>query len=106
MENYEILFGLKLARLLFSSSELFATNLQAKDTSIHNASCRAELLVTHYNSLLNESQFNHFYESVLQLSSGLTDEPTLPKYHKRPKRLESGDNPHCYKEPKDKYRHL
>ena len=64
METYEILFGLKLAHLLFSTSEHFATNLQAKDTSIHNASCGAELLVTHYNSLRHESQFNHFYESV------------------------------------------
>jgi hypothetical protein len=106
METFEILFGLKLAHLLFSASEQFSTNLQAKDTSIYNATHGAELLVTHYNSLRHESQFNHFYDCVLQQSSGLTDEPSLPRYRKRPRRYDSGDDPHNYTEPKDRYRHL
>ena len=61
---------MKLAHLLFSASEQFSTNLQAKDTSIYNATHGAELLVAHYNSLQHESQ----YDCVLQQSSGLTNE--------------------------------
>ena len=39
----------------------------------------------------------------------MTDEPSLPRYWKRPKCLVSGDDgddPHCYKEPKERDRHL
>ena len=43
---------------------------------------------------------------MLQQSSGLTDEPSLPRYRKRRRRYDSGDDPHCYREPKDRYRHL
>ena len=95
-----------MAHLLFSASEQFSTNLQAKDTSIYNATHGAELLVTHYNSLRHDSQFNLFYDCVLQQSSGLTDEPSPPRYRKRPRRYDSGDDPHCYREPKDRYRYL
>ena len=84
METFEIFFSLKLAHLLFSASEQFSTNLQAKDTSIYNATHGAELLVTHYNSLRYNSQVNLFYDCVLQQSSGLTDEPSLPRYRKGP----------------------
>ena len=106
METFEMFFGVKLAHLLFSTSEQFLTNLQAKDTSIYNATNEAELLVTHYNSLRHDSQLNLFYDCVPQQSSGLTDEPSLPRYQKRPRRYDSGDDPHCYREPKDRYRHL
>ena len=49
METFEVFFGLKLAYLLFSASEQFATNLQAKDTSVYKATHGAELLVTHFD---------------------------------------------------------
>ena len=58
MESFETLFGLKLAHLIFSASEQFSTNLQAKDTSIQEATCGAGLLVTHYQSLRTESKFD------------------------------------------------
>jgi len=66
----------------------------------------AQLLVSHYNSLRHDSQFNQFYDCVLKQSSGMTDEPSLPRSRKRPRRYDSGDDPHCYREPKDRYRHL
>ena len=106
METFDIFFGLKLANLLFNASEQFSTNLRAKDTSIYNATHGAELLVTHYNSLRHYSQFNLFYDCVLQQSSSLTDEPSLPRCWKRPRQYDSGDDPHCYRELKDRYRHL
>lgn len=97
---------LKLAHLIFSASEQFSTNLQAKDTLIHEATCGARLLVTHYQSLRAVAQFERFYADVIEQSSGQTDEPTLPRYWKRPRRLDDGAVPHCYQSPKERYWHL
>ena len=106
MESFEILFGLKLAHLIFSASEQFSTNLQAKDTSIQEATRGANLLVTHYQSLRAEPKFDRFYKDVLELSTALTDEPSLPRYRKRLRRLDEGVVPHRYQSPKERYRHI
>lgn len=66
IESFETFFGLKLAYLIFSASEQFSTNLQAKDTSIQEATRGASLLVTHYQSLRTESKFDRFYGDVLE----------------------------------------
>ena len=106
METFEIFFGLKLAHLLFSSSEQFSSNLQAKNTTIQEAMHGARLLITHYDSLRKESQFNRFYDQVIEESSHFTQEPTLPRYRKRPRRIDDGSTPHRYKTPKERYRHI
>lgn len=90
MESFEMLFGLKLAHLIFSASEQFSTNLQAL---IREATRGARLLITHYQSLRAETQFERFYADVNEQSTGMTDEPTLPRYRKRPRRLDDGAAP-------------
>ena len=104
MESFDIFFGLKLAHLLFAAAEQLSTNLQAKDITMQEATCGAQLLTTHYKSLRNEAKFNIFYDDVLAKLSGLTDEPTL--HRRRPRRLDEGDQPHRYQEPKERYRHI
>ena len=47
--------------------------------------------------------FDLFYN--LQ-ASNLTEPPKLPRYRKVPKRLDGGERPHCYPDPKDRYRHI
>lgn len=89
--------------MVFSASEHFSTNLQAKDTSIQEATCGANFLITHYQSLRAESKFDRFYDDVLELSAGLTDEPSLPRYRKLPKRLDEGVAPQT---PKERFRHI
>ena len=106
MESFDIFFGLKLAHLIFSASEQFSVNIQAKDISIQEATHGANLLVTHYQSLRTESKFDRFYDDVVELSTRLTDEPSLPRYRKRPKRVDEGAAPHCYQSPKERYRHI
>ena len=91
-----MLCGLTLVHLIFSAS--------AKDTSIQEATHGANLLVTHYQSLCAETKFDRFYD-VLELSTGLTDEPSLPRYRKRPRRLDEGIVPH-YQSLNEKYRHI
>ena len=105
MESFDIFFGLKLSHLIFGASEQFSTNLQAKDTTIQEATQGAGLLVSHCKSLRVESKFDRFYDDVLEQSAGLTEEPSLPRYRRRPRRLDDGEQPHCYEVPKDRYRH-
>ena len=106
LESFDIFFGLKLSHLIFSASEQFSTNLQAKDPTIYEATHGAELLVSHYKSLRIESKFDRFYDDILEQSSGLTEEPSLPRYRKMPRRLDEGEQPHCYQGPKERYRHI
>ena len=105
METFEIFFGLKLAYLIFSPSEQFSTNLQAKNTTVQEAMRGAQFLITHYESLCSEGQFDRFYDQVVEQSSNLTDEPSLPRYRKRPRRLDDGSEPHRYETLKQRYHH-
>ena len=62
----DIIYGLKLAQLIFSVSELFCINLQAKDTSIlQEATEGAGLPVAHYQSLHTESRSNTSYDDIV-----------------------------------------
>ena len=106
MESFDIFFGLKLAHLIFTAFEQFSVNIQAKDISIQEVTHGANLLVTHYQSLCTESKFDRFYDDVVELSTRLTDEPSLSRYRKRPKRVDEGAAPHCYQSPKERYRHI
>ena len=99
------ILGLQLAHRIFAAAEQFSVNLQAKDITIQEATRGARLLVSHFKSLRTEPQFNTFYEQTLVQSLTLTEEPKLPRYRKMPKRLDEGDSPHRYLNPKDKFRH-
>ena len=62
----DIIYGLKSAQLIFSVSELFSINLQAKDTSIlQEATEGGDLFVAHYQSLHTESRSNTPYDDIL-----------------------------------------
>ena len=103
MESFDTFFGL---HLLFGASEQFSTNPQAKDITIQEATRGAELLITHYKSLRTEATFDKFYGNVLNQSSLLTEEPTLPRYHRMPRRYDEGEQPYRYREPKERHRHI
>ena len=105
MEKFETFFALKLAYLVFSFSEQFSVNLQAKDTTIQEAVNGAKLLITHLKSLRNEDKFNVFYRKVCEESAVLTDEPILPRARKIPRRFNEGAATHLYQNPQERYRH-
>ncbi len=84
MECFGIFLGLKLSYFIFSASERFSSNLQAKDTTIQEATRGANLLVSHCKSVRAESKFDAFYADVLEQCVGLTEEPCLPRYRRRP----------------------
>ena len=104
MESFDTFFSLKLAHLVFSAAEQFSTNLQAKDTTVAEGTRGARLLRAHYTSMRSEAAFSAFYQDVLKASSGLTDEPILPRPRRLPRRFDEGARPHHYTSPEEKYR--
>ena len=105
MEKFDTFFGLKLSYLIFSAAEQLSINLQAKDATVQEALHGADLLYSHLNSLRTEEKFNMFYDQVLQESATFTDEPTLPRTRKPPRRIDDGASPHVYRSPRDMHRH-
>ena len=105
METFEIYFGLQLAYLIFATSEQLSINMQAVKITVQEAVHGADLLVSRLKALRRESEFNSFYEKCVRESHNVTDEPQLPRYRKKPKRLDGGESPHRFLTPKDRYRH-
>ena len=105
LENFETYFALKLAYLVFSAAEQLSVNLQAKDITVQEAINGAKLLTTHLLSLRNEVRFIIFYDRDCQDFRDLTENPQLPWYRKRPRRLDEGAGTHQYQDPKETYRH-
>lgn len=105
LESFDFFFGVKLGVLVFSSSEQFSSNLQAKNITVQEATRGADLLHSRMKSLRKNEKFDLFFDEVKSQSSSLTEEPILPRYRKAPKRYDDGSNPHQYQTPKDRYRH-
>lgn len=105
MQKFETYFALKLAYLLFSAVEQFSVNVQAKDITIQEAVNGAKLLATYLKSLRNETKFDLVYNTVYHDSRNLTEEPSLPRPRKMPRRLDDGAASHQYQNPKERYRH-
>ncbi len=101
MECFDIFFSLKLGYKIFSAAEQFFINLQAKDTTVGEGLKGASRPSSHYSA-----QFDSFYASVISFSQGLTEEPVLPRYRRRPRRIDDGCSPHVFVTPKDLYRHI
>ena len=60
--------GLKLAYLIFATSEQLSVNRQAVKIIIQEAVHGAEVLVSRLKSLRNESEFHSFYEKCVTLA--------------------------------------
>ena len=63
---------------------------QGKDTTCQEAKEVALVSVNYLKRLRNDEEFKKFYTQVIRSSQGLTDEPTLPRKRKIPKRINHG----------------
>ena len=104
MESFDLFFGLHLAFRIFSAAEQLSVNLQAKDMTVAEGSKGAELLQRHYKSQWSLESFGNLYDQVLRSANGITEEPVLPQFRKRPRRLEDGSTPHRYSSAEDMHR--
>lgn len=107
LEKFETLFSLKLGHLMFSAAEQVSRALQGKDTSLQKALSAVKLAKEYYRRQRQEESFNAFYDIVVSKAEKLgVEPPILPRYRKRPARLEDGSQPHRFNTAKDYYRQI
>ena len=88
MEKFCTFFGLHLSH-------------QPQQNSYHSVSKVKILHTTMQYRLLNllemqrsDEGFNHFYDRLIETSKELTSDPSLPRYAKRPRRIDDGEPAH------------
>ena len=82
--------------MVFGPAEQLSYTLQSKDTNIQDA--KRSAMVT--------EAFLRRHDSVVKESSGLTDDPVLPRKRKVPRRIDDGAEAHRFDTPRDYYRQL
>lgn len=104
MDNFQTLWGLKLSHVIFSAAEQLSVSLQGKDTSVQEAQKACKGARNYYKRLRSEDEFTAVYDDAVRQAALLNIEPTLPRYRKRPRRLDNGQEPHRFQSPKDLHR--
>ena len=105
MEKFSTLFGLRLGHLLFGAAEETSIALQAKDISLQEVLSSVHITEAFFKRQRTEDAFNIFYAATEELADKLEiSQPTIPRYRKQPRRLDSGEDPHKFNSPKDFFR--
>ena len=100
IDKFSTYFGLELSNLVFSATEQLSITLQGTDTSLQQAVQAAKLAVHYMERQRNDAAYDSFYSYVLAKSESLTDQPTLPRQRRLPKRIDSGSTAHQFDNPK------
>ena len=102
--KFSVFFGLKLSHLVFGGTEQVSIALQAKDTSVQEALGAARLAKQFITRQREDRSFETFYSLCVNASGELTEEPSLPRYRRPPRRIDEGSNPHSFSSPKEYFR--
>ena len=92
--HYNLLFGLKLFEgVLKKITDNLSKTLQMQSLFAAESHYLAEMTCTKLKSMRNDEAFKLFFERVelLRNQVGCTEEPSLPRKRKAPKRFETGD---------------
>ena len=92
--------------MCFSATEEFSCLLQISDITLQDALLQSEVAMRFLDRNQSDEAYDHFYQLVVDKSSGLTNPPCLPRARRPPKRYDSGTAPHAYITPKDYFRHF
>ena len=105
LEKFLTLFGLRLGYLLFATAEEVSKSLQAKDTTLQQASIN--LALAFYRRQRTEQAFIKFFEDTVtkaqELNIGM---PELPRYRRLPARINDGSQSHQFLTPEEYYRQI
>ena len=104
LQKFETYFALKLAHLVFSASEQLSKTLQGKETNVQDACDAAKATAEFYKRQRNPAAFDSFYQEVLAESEDKTDPPVLPRYRRKPKKIDDGEPEHRFTNVEDMYR--
>lgn len=93
----QLLFGLKLCERILKITDNLSKTLQHQSLSAAQAQDIAELTVKTLKGIRTDEAFELFFQLVECLRNRTdTEEPSLPRKRKAPKRLEVGDGDHYY----------
>ena len=70
------------------------------DTTIQKGVQASKLALKYLERQRKDDSFEAFYDQVLRSSKDFTDEPTLPRYSKRPRRIDDGEPGRRFENPK------
>ena len=105
MAKFSTFFGLKLAHLVFSTSEQLSITLQNKDTTAQDANIAANLAKAFYVRQRDLAAFQSFYQNVITNADGKTEPPALPpRYSNIPRRYDDGSLQYRFSNPEEYYR--
>lgn len=79
MNNFSIIFGLKLSHLIFSAAEQANKALQRIEINCQERSTVVKSLISYLVRLREDSEFRSFYSATVKFSSNLTDTPVKPR---------------------------
>ena len=89
-----------ISHLVFSATEQLSLSLQGKDTTMQDAIQASNLAITYLERQRSDEAFNRFYDHLVEISKELTSEPSLPRYARRPRRIDDGEPAHQFETSK------
>ncbi len=104
MDKFAVYFGLRLSHMIFAVSEQLSVTLQRKDINAQEATKAVKQARLFFERHRSDSEFNHFFQSVSNKASELTQPPVLPRQRRVPKREDDGAQAHQFTLVKDYFR--
>ena len=100
-----VLSALKgLSHLIFGATEQLSSTLQYKDINAQEVSTAVSAAVAFLQRQRCDSAFDRFYDATVVEAQAYTQEPTLPRPRKVPKKLNDGAPGHHHVSEKDHFR--
>ena len=107
LESFSTLLGLQLSHKLFSVAEQVSLVLQKKSLTIQDSLSAVDTAKAYYSCIRTDDEFNHFYEGAVKDSENYAiGKPELPRYRRRPSKLDDGPPTHQYPSAKAYFRHI
>ena len=80
LDKFDSVFGLKFGHLLFDAAKQLCRTLQAKDTTLQEATVAVTFTKAYYARLRTDSEFNRFFGVCVAFAEGKTANPVLPHH--------------------------
>ena len=104
MDKFQTYFGLKLTLFIFGATEQLSATLQYNDVNAQEVPLPVSAAVAFLERQRSDAAFDRFYDSVVEEAKAYTQEPTLPRMRKIPKRINDGDPNHQHPSAKALFR--
>ena len=106
LEQFNTLFGLRLAHILFGATEEVSMLLQRKDIAIQEELSGVDTAQAYFKRLRSDEEFECFYDASVKVAKQFSSsQPVLPRRICCPTRFQ-GAAPYEYPSPRDYYCHV